>query len=122
MLTKILFTVLVVVIVAVVFRHKTEARPLKKRLQAAPVGKDGVQARTVIYAILGLIVAVSALLFVLHWQDQHQIVNIQVIDGNGVTVSYQAYKKSIEGRRFVTLDGREVALGDNDRVEMTSTE
>ncbi len=121
MLTKILFTLAVIVVIALVFRHKGEQKVAK-----APerVRKDtrGVQSRTVIYALLALIVAISALLFVLHWQDQHEIVNIEVTDGSGNKVSYQAYKKAIEGRRFTTLDGRNVTLGDNDRVEMTGTE
>lgn len=122
MLTKVLFTLIVIVAVALIFRQKTESRSGVKKEKQARASEGGVQSKTVVYAILGLIIAVSALLFVLHWQDQHQIVNIEVTDSSGETVSYQAYKKSIEGRSFVTLDGREVTLGDNDRVEMTTTD
>jgi hypothetical protein len=122
MITKILFTLLVIVGVALAFRQKSETRLKKKPPAKKPEGEKGIQSKTVIYAILGLILAISTLLFVIHWQNQHEIVNIRVTDGSGNVVSYQAYKKSIDGRRFVTLDGREVALGDSDRVEMTSTE
>ncbi len=123
MLTKVLFTLAVIIIVAVVFRYKGEksAASAPRRTASRPAQR-GVQSRTVIYALLGLILAISVLLFVLHWQDQHEIVNIEVTDGGGNTISYQAYKKSIEGRHFTTLDGRRVTLGDNDRVEMTATE
>ncbi|GJL81095.1 MAG: hypothetical protein DHS20C01_07290 [marine bacterium B5-7] len=129
MLTKVLFTIAVVLIVAFIFRHKTDRKgPLQAKSQAkttatrAATSTGGVSSRSVIYAILGLIVVLSALLFVLHWQDQHEIVNIEVVDGSGLKISYQAYKMSIEGRRFITLDGREVTLGDNDRIEMSATE
>lgn len=122
MLTKVLFTLAVIVAVALIFRQKTESRTTKNPARDTRSNDSGVQSKTVVYAILGLIVAVSGLLFVLHWQAQHQIVNIEITDGGGETISYQAYKKSIEGRRFVTLDGREVTLGDNDRVEMTAAD
>lgn len=120
MLTKILFTLAVIIVIALVFRQKGAKRPAKA--SSKPVETGGVQTRTVIYALLGLVLAISALLFVLHWQDQHQIVNIDVTDGAGQKVTYQAYKKSISGRHFETLDGRRVTLGDSDRVEMTATE
>jgi hypothetical protein len=124
MLTKILFTLLVIIVVAVVFRHKTQSRVVTRQSPGDSTSDSGIgiQGKTIIYAILGLILVLSGLFFLLHWQDQHQIVNIQVTDSSGVTAAYQAYKKSIQGRSFVTLDGREVTLGSNDRVEMTSTD
>lgn len=122
MLTKVLFTLLVIIAVAVIFRHKTRGRATGERQRPPRAAAGGIRSSTVIYAIGALIIVLSALLFVLHWQDQHRIVNIQVTDSGGNTTAYQAYKKSIEGRRFVALDGREVTLGDNDRVEMTSPE
>ena len=82
MLTKILFTLAVVVIVGLVFRHKQAPKVAAK--EAAEVTNSSkqtaIEAKTVIYAILGLIVMLSALLFVLHWQDEHEIINIRVID------------------------------------------
>ncbi|MEA3291724.1 MAG: antitermination protein NusG, partial [Pseudomonadota bacterium] len=60
----------------------------------------------------------SSLIFIINWNEQNRIVNIRVIGANGEAITYQARRKSIEGRKFVTLDGRNVALGDNDRIEM----
>lgn len=128
MLTKILFTILVILVVAVVFRHKnmTGAKENGATKQIThnktDSGSEGIQARTIIYALLGLIVAISALLFTLNWQADHEIINIQVTDASGNQVNYQAYKMDIEGRRFTTLDGRKVTLGEGDRIEMTGTE
>jgi uncharacterized protein YpmB len=122
MLTKILFTLAVIVVVALFFRHKTDPKATKRQEAAANAPQKGVQSRTIIYALLGLTVAVSSLLYWLHWQNQHQIININVTHGGGETISYQAYKKSIEGRRFTTLDDRKVTLGESDRVEMAPAE
>ena len=44
--------------------------------------------------------------------------NIQVTNSQGQSITYQAYKKSIDGRRFMTLDGIAVTLGADDRIEI----
>jgi multisubunit Na+/H+ antiporter MnhB subunit len=122
MLTKILFTIFVIIVVALVFRVKT----MRERPQAAKPADSaarGISAKVIAYTLVGLVVALSGLIYLLHWQDQHTIVNIQVVDGgSGKTATYQAYKKSIEGREFVTLDGRKVTLGNSDRVEMSNAQ
>jgi len=117
MLIKIIFTLAVIVIVALIFR--TKAQPARLR---HPIDNDkdsgGVSARFVAYTLLALVIATSALVFVLHWNEQHRIMNIQVTDSQGQSVTYQAYKKSIDGRRFTTLDDVAVTLGADDRIEI----
>jgi len=118
MLAKIIFTLAVIVIVALIFRTK---KTLPARLRH-PIDNDkdsgGVSARFVAYTLLALVIATSALVFVLHWNEQHRIMNIQVTDSQGLSVTYQAYKKSIDGRRFTTLDDVAVTLGADDRIEI----
>ena len=117
MLTKILFTLAVIIAVALIFRVKSPtARPAEPSGEDQPAG--GVSARFVAYTLLGLVIATSALVFVLHWNEQHRIMNIQVTDSQGQSLTYQAYKKSIDGRRFMTLDGIAVTLGADDRIEI----
>ena len=112
MLTKILFTLAVIIAVALIFRVKSQpARQADQPDIDQPVG--GVSARFVAYTLLGLVIATSALVFVLHWNEQHRIMNI---DSQGQLITYQAYKKSIDGRRFTTLDGIKVTLGADDRI------
>lgn len=117
MLIKIIFTLAVIVIVALIFR--TKAQPARPR---HPIDDDknsgGVSARFVAYTLLALVIATSALVFVLHWNEQHRIMNIQVTDSQGQSLTYQAYKKSIDGRRFTTLDDVAVTLGADDRIEI----
>ena len=119
MLTKILFTLAVILVVALVFRVKnTPAKPVKPQAAQAPNSKGGVSAAMAAYTLLGLVIAISALVFLLHWQDQHQVIDIQVTNSQGNTLKYQAYKKSVEGRRFTTIDGVSVDLADSDRIEI----
>ena len=109
MLIKIIFTQI----------FRTKAQPARPR---HPIDDDkdsgGVSARFVAYTLLALVIATSALVFVLHWNEQHRIMNIQVTDSQGQSVTYQAYKKSIDGRRFTTLDNVAVTLGADDRIEI----
>ena len=120
MLTKILFTLAVILVVALVFRVKnTPGKPAAAQTQNR---KGGVSAAMVAYTLLGLVIAISALVFVLHWQDQHQVIDIQVTNSQGNALKYQAYKKAIEGRRFTTIDGVSVDLADSDRIEILGNE
>ena len=118
MLLKVLFTLAVMLAVAVIFRVKNQ--PQKSSLPNATTDRSrgGVSSRAVIYTLLGLIISISILIFVLHWSNQRQIINIRVTNSQGETTNYQAYRKTIEGRRFTTLGGIDVTLGASDRVEM----
>ncbi len=119
MLTKILFTLAVILVVALVFR--TKSQPAGASAAPAP-DKGGISAPMVAYSLLGLVIAISALVFVLHWQEQHRIINIRVIDSQGTTLNYQAYKKAVDGRRFTTIGGLAVDLADSDRIEILEKE
>ena len=117
MLLKILFTLAVILAVAVIFRVKNQTQKSPPP-NAATDPSGGVSSRAVIYTLLGLIISISILIFVLHWSNQRQIINIRVTSSQGETTNYQAYRKTIEGRRFTTLGGIDVTLGASDRVEM----
>ena len=118
MLLKVLFTLAVILAVAVIFRVKNQPEKPPSSNAATDRTGGGVSSRAVIYTLLGLIISISILIFVLHWSDQRRIINIRVADSQGEITTYQAYRKSIEGRRFTTLDGVDVTLGASDRIEM----
>ena len=118
MLLKILFTLAVMLAVAVIFRAKSQGQKPLPPDAATDGSGGGVSSRAVIYTLLGLIISISILIFVLHWSNQRQIINIRVTNSQGETTSYQAYRKTIEGRRFTTLGGIDVTLGASERVEM----
>ena len=124
MLTKILFTLAVIIVVYLVYRTKS-APPSKKRTKAqlAEAARQRRVVQIVAYAFIGIFAVVGGVIFLLNWWEDHRVIDIRVVNANsGQTVTYQAYKKAIEGRRFTTVDGREVTLGDNDRVEMVEIE
>ena len=118
MLTKLLFTAIVIIIVLVVFRTRHH-----KRKPPTPTTNDespgiGVSARTIAYTLLIVVLAVSAVIFTLHWSEQHRVIDIRVTNAQGEVTLYQAHKKTIQGRRFMTLEGVAVNIGDGFQVEM----
>lgn len=114
MLTKILFTALVIGIVYLVFHARPRRAPQKhteERHWATP--------QLFAYVFIGVLVTGTSVIYYLAWRDDNRIVNIKVINGtSGISETYQAFKKSIDGRRFETLDGRSVTLGTSDRIEL----
>ncbi|HIM70032.1 MAG TPA: hypothetical protein EYM44_05470 [Gammaproteobacteria bacterium] len=118
MLTKLLFTAIVIIIVLLVFRtrhHKT--KPPAPTINHEPPG-IGISARVIAYTLLIVVLAVSAVIFTLHWSEQHRVIDIRVTNAQGEVTRYQAHKKTIQGRRFITLEGVTVNLGDSFQVEM----
>ena len=115
MLTKILFTLVVIIVVALVYKTKTAKRPRVVQ----PVSQEGsLPVRFVAYAIIGVLILVSATIFFFKYQADNRIVNITVISEDGNSTVYQARQKDIRGRQFTTLDQRSVTLGESDRIEM----
>lgn len=124
MITKILFTLAVIIVVMLVFRHRPKRAPGDNAAQASNktaqrTNQPGsLSTRTVAYCILAVMMVISLAVFIVSYQSDNKIINIRVIAGDGISTLYQAKQKTIKGRRFVTLDGKQVTLGDSDRIEM----
>ncbi len=116
MLTKILITLAVIIIVALVFRAK--AAPAGSPTVKTPDEVGTLSVRGVAYALLGILLLAAAAVFIIKFQADNKIITIRVISGDGVSTTYQARQKTIKGRRFTTLDDKQVTLGESDRIEM----
>ncbi len=116
MLTKILFTIGVILIVILVFRVKAN------RSQPAPSDSEeaggSLSVKVVTIIVIVLLMAISSGIFFFQYQADNRIVNIRVISADGTSTDYQARQKSIRGRQFKTLDDRMITLGESDRIEM----
>ncbi len=124
MITKILFTAAVIGIVFLLLGKRSRSGP-----REAPPAKVTAQrpgplisprfTRIAAYAVVVTMVLGMALFAYREWEDASRIVNIRVINARtGDTVTYQAHKRDVEGRRFMTLDGRLVTLAEVERMEL----
>ena len=119
MLTKILFTLLVIIGVSFYFRTKpgNKAQP-KTTQQTEHDGQVSIPTRTVAYILIGFLILVSLGVFFFKWQSDNTILHIRVISDSGVATEYQARQKLVKGRSFETLDGIQVNLGESERMEV----
>ncbi len=118
MLTKILFTLLVVVGVALYIRaSKTPSRKAPTRDMPETESGSAPSTRALVYALIGLLVAVSIGVFLYKWQQDNRIIEIRVTTESGEVAIYRALHKDIDGRRFLSLQGIQVTLGSGDRME-----
>ncbi|MEM7195168.1 MAG: hypothetical protein AAF402_09475 [Pseudomonadota bacterium] len=119
MITKVLFTLLVIIGVSFYFRTKsTPAASAKKPVEPPTESETAVSTRSLAYIMIALLIAISMAIFIYKWQSDNRIVNIRVMSDSGIATTYQARHKSIKGRSFTTLDGTLVNLGESDRIEM----
>lgn len=115
MLTKILFTIAVIVVVLLIYQAR-----FRKSVQQVPqkIGSSTSKAsKFAIYSVVAVLALAGAGVFVYNWWLENTVVTIRVISPTNEVVSYQAHRKDISGRTFTTLDGKMVTLGDSDRVE-----
>jgi hypothetical protein len=122
MLMKILLTAAVILGAILILRRRVHR--VAQVQVAAQTGRQPEIAKSRIqyvaaYGLL-LVMLVGAGFFIyLEWQDSYQVVGVRVIDSRtGNTVSYRARRGDIDGRTFLTLDGREITLADVERMEL----
>lgn len=122
MITKILFTLLIIIAALIYIRHSQgrdrQQRQREHECQAQKVAERRHAWRVAI-ALVSLTLVSSAGLFYSHWKEQHRLFSVQLINSHtGGVVSYRVYQRDIEGRSFRTTDGRLIHLSDSERMEV----
>ena len=122
MITKIFFTMLVIIVVGMIFKSQNQGKATTAEPQKTPGQKSGETAslspKTVAYLLIGLLIIVSGAVGYFSWSDSNQVVSLRVINAGGTLSEYQAYRKDISGREFTSIDGIYIRLADTDRLEM----
>lgn len=123
MIGKVLFTLAVVLVVALIWRTRQADRgapALAERVINPPADRRR-PIRYLAFAVVVLIVLSSGYLLYDHWRDSSEVIYIRVVDASsGRSAEYRAERGDIEDREFVTTDGRRIVLADTERLE-TST-
>ena len=118
MITKLLITLLLLAAAIAYVRSRD------RQAQASPAARQQAkeqnrQAMFVAFALVGLMLSISGMLFYWHWSEKHIVFNVQVINSlTGERQSYQVYRDGIEARSFQTIDGRLISLSDAERMEV----
>ncbi|MGB5706887.1 MAG: hypothetical protein WBM41_08640 [Arenicellales bacterium] len=120
MLTKLLFTLIVIIGVAIFYRNKASRSALVDNKSSSVKTDGSIPTRSLAYILIGILVAISAGVFAYNWRQNNQIINIKVTSEVGGVVNYQARQGAIKGRKFTSIDGIKVTLGEGDRIEILS--
>jgi len=119
MLTKILFTIAVILIVFVVYKARFRTLP-RHTAQITNVSSNTKKPATwIVYAIASVLALAAGVVYFFKWQSDNAVITIRVVTSQEHDpTTYKAFQKDIKGRTFTTVDGRQVTLGDADRIEL----
>lgn len=123
MIGKVLFTIAVILVVALIWRTRAPrrpgGRPPPRLINPVPARRWPLKGLAI--AVVALMLLTSAYLLYEHWRDSSEVIFIRVVDaGSGRTAEYQAQRGDIRDREFITTDGRRIVLAETERLE-TST-
>jgi hypothetical protein len=120
MIGKILFTLGVIALVALIWRTRQPVRAVDTtpRLINPKRPRRLEMFRYLAFGVVAVLLAASVYLLYDHWRDRHEIVHVRVIDASSGRYSeYRVRRGDIGDRRFVTEDGREIVLAETERLE-----
>ncbi len=124
MLTKILFTLLIIIGAIIYVRIRASKRALAPMAPPLPRPVALERPRLVYYLSLGLLVIMLSgagyYLFQM-WFDDSRIIKVRVINSNtGSVTSYEVHKGDVTAGEstFRTVDGKTVTLAAVERLEM----
>lgn len=119
MITKIIFTLLIIMGAVIFLRMKqseTERQPQPQKIEPSESVKMFRQG-AYLFLIFMLISAVVVFYFKIG--DRYETVSVHVINiQSGERVSYQAQQQDIKSNKFTTVEGRTVYVADIERVEI----
>ena len=128
MLSKILITLIVITIAFFVIRQRhLGTKPIKKETNVTlPSSKEirykdelSKDMRAGAYFFLLLMVSLGTTLYYFDWQDDHTIVTVNLHRGdNSDIITYEVYKYQLGERSFLTIDGRNITVASNERMEV----
>ena len=124
MITKLLFTIGVILAVYAFVRFRRDREREIRAAQPRPIGPvvEPSPKRSRIgwlaTAAVVLMILAGGLLIYQQWRGSIEIIQVRVIDaGTGRAATYKAYRGEIEDRSFRTTDGRRIVLAETERME-----
>lgn len=119
MIGKILFTILVIVVVLIIARGRLGNRqPRGAPASAASATPSASWPRYLAYGFVAVVILVGAGFYYLDWQQRNEVFTVRVINSRtGNTATYQVSRGEMRGRSFTTLDGIDVTLSEEERME-----
>ncbi len=119
---KILLTLAVIAGAVLVLRRRRNGAPLPPAASRSSSFSPSNKPLRMLGYGLSVVLILGAGFYLYHsWQDNYQVVRVEVVDSRtGNRVAYQAYKGDLDGRSFLTIEGRQVTLAEVERLEIAA--
>ncbi len=128
MLGKILLTLAVIAIAYVYIRQQQiadsrESNQSANKTRSAEKDELSRDIRVGAYLLLILMTGIGAALFYFDWQDDHQVLTVNLHrESQNEPVSYRVYKYQLQDRSFTTIDGIQITVAGSERMEIIGLE
>jgi hypothetical protein len=122
MLTKIIFT-LAVVVGGLWFASSQRGGEKQRVLVIAPPQEQKKRQllRQGAYVFMGVMLFAASVMIYLELADNYETVTVHVVNTqSGERISYQARREDVQGNSFTTLNGRKVYVAGIERIEVES--
>ena len=124
MLTKLLITALVIAACFAYLRFQSQRAATGNRQNAnAETATRGSLPRQFRWLAAALIISgASAVIgfFIFEWFNGRTVLTVDVINPQtGELISYEVYKRDLQDRSFKTLNGQQIRISNNERIEIT---
>jgi hypothetical protein len=122
MLTKIIFTLIVIVgcLWFASSKRNQELKPLQRKLEKKDNERKLLLTRSA-FAFMILMVLAAGVIVFFELKDDYETVTVHVINSEtNARTSYEAQRQDVTEGSFTTLEGRKVFVADVERVEVES--
>lgn len=117
MITKILFTLAVIMIC--MWMLSARAKPELKRVANPAVARNKKLIRNAALAFMAVMVVAASVMIYLEVDERGEVVTVRVINTqSGASTSYRVKKNDIHSDGFTTMDGVQVFVASIERIEI----
>lgn len=124
MITKILLTLLIIIIAYALIKRQRANAGRQKDTGDVPckdnnMRLDASDLRLGAYMFVAIMFMLGGYFYYQRWQQDHQLLTVRLYHvGEQQVVEYQVFQYQLDNRSFVTTDGIQVKVSDSERMEI----
>ena len=124
MLSKLFLTLSIIFLVALILKRRpSQESGAQGARTSAKVGGERPklsELRLAAYLFLVIMLGLGGVISVQKWRDDHTVVTIKLYGaGESSPTEYQAFKFELDSRSFTTVDGVQVVVANDERMELS---
>jgi len=124
MLSKLFLTFGIILLAALILKRRATSNSGSRHAETAAQSGGSEQKiselRLASYLFLTIMLALGGVVSVQKWRDDHTVVTVKLYSaGETIPTEYQAFKFELGDRSFTTIDGLQVVVANDERMELS---